>query len=349
MRPRSARRPLRAHVWLGTVAALPLLVVTGTGIVLGFFDPLRYAAPPYRLSAPVERPLPPADLLARASAAYPGQRITRLTVPSAPERAAVATIAGVEPRLAFLHPATGAVFAERRAAGDVLEAIRALHHGALFGAAGRWVATGSGLAAIVLWLLGDRVRARLPRRGPPPPGAGVRQRALFVHGGLGWAGGLVLVAFAASGAVLNHVGALRARWLPEPRVAAAPAPAALRAAIPLGVAAYARAPLDRIDLPASPRASLRLRFRDGGWVYVDATRGEVLEVHGPAHPLLVLYPLHSGRIAGPAGPPVVGALGLVGLAIVATGAFHHARRRSSRYGAKDAAGRELGAGRRWAG
>jgi hypothetical protein len=63
----------------------------------------------------------------------------------------------------------------------------------------------------------------------------------------------------------------------------------------------------------------------------------VLEVHGPAHPLLLLYPLHSGRIAGPAGPPVVSAMGLVALAIVATGAFHQIRRRAPR-DAQDGAG-----------
>ncbi len=45
------------HLYLGVTLALPLLIIAASGIMLSFYDELRYAAPPYRLAAPVHQPL----------------------------------------------------------------------------------------------------------------------------------------------------------------------------------------------------------------------------------------------------------------------------------------------------
>ncbi|HYG70618.1 MAG TPA: PepSY domain-containing protein, partial [Anaeromyxobacteraceae bacterium] len=211
--------------------------------------------------------------------------------------------------------------------------------------------TASGLAAIALWALGDRVRARRAPRSPcipspstsgslrspyaqdrrsrgTPASAGLRLRMLAWHRRLGWLGGLALLALVATGVPLNHVGPLRARFLPQPRVERAPTPADVRAAIAVALAALPATAADRIEPPRAPDAPLRVRFRGGARVHVDAVERRVLAIEHAAHPLVVLYPLHSGRVAGPAGPPAVALAGALGLAIVATGAAHHLRKRA---------------------
>lgn len=330
------RTLLRAHVWLGTLATIPLLVIAGSGIVLGFLEPLRHAGPPHRLDRAVASPLAPARLLEAIQAAHPAHRIERLRLPSRPDAAAVATLSGPDRRAAFVHPGTGAVLETRPGeGGDWLDALRALHHGKALGAPGTYLASAAGIVASALWALGLRVRARLPARRPPPAGRRLRPRMLHLHRRLGAVAGALLSLLALTGAALNHVAPLRAWLLPEPRATGLPGDrAALARAVEAGIAAYPGAPLGRIDLPAGASAPLRLRFRDGGSVHVDGARGEVLRVASPrSHLLLALYPLHSGRAFGPLGPPAMAGLGLLSLGLVATGASFHARRRRRTGGA----------------
>jgi uncharacterized iron-regulated membrane protein len=151
------------------------------------------------------------------------------------------------------------------------------------------------------------------------------------HRRFGLVAGAALALVALTGTVLNHAAPLRAWLLPEPRPAGGPGGRPeLAAAVVVGAAAYDAAPLDRVDVPSDASAPVRLRFRDGAWVHVDGARGRVLRVAPPgSHPLLLLYPLHSGRIFGRAGPPALAAVGLVSTWLVLTGGFFHLRRRGS--------------------
>jgi uncharacterized iron-regulated membrane protein len=42
-----AKKLWLGHLYLGIALALPLLIIAGSGIVLSFYDDLRYTAPPY--------------------------------------------------------------------------------------------------------------------------------------------------------------------------------------------------------------------------------------------------------------------------------------------------------------
>lgn len=296
----------RLHACLGLIAALPLLVIAVSGIILGFHDKLRYASAPYRLSGPVAHPLEPATLADAARAALPGGRLEVLYLPTAPERAARAVMAGEKRLILFLHPATGRVLAVRDAERkDRLEFLRALHHGKALGVAGEIAAGAAALLLPLLWLTG-----RPFRRG------GLYKSG--IHAGLGRITGGALIFLAVTGGILTFAKPLRDHFYPPPRSVTVFKATDLSRAVEIGAGIYGLAPLDRIVFPARADLPLLFRFRDGGRVWLDAARGEALRVETPFAPWLnVLYPLHSGRILGRSGPPLVAALGVALLLLTA--------------------------------
>jgi uncharacterized iron-regulated membrane protein len=327
------RTIFRAHLWLGTLAALPLLVVAGTGAVLGFYDPLRHAAAPHRLPHRVERRMATAELVAAVRSRFPHHRLDRLRLPRTDRTAALAHLSGPDRRTLFLHPASGAILAETNGEPDWLETIHRLHHGKPFGETGRTIATLSAVVALILFALGARLRANAPRRAPLRPGAGLRARLLAFHRPVAWAVGIPVVVLAVTGGLLNYAGPLRNAFLADPVAGVGETPPADPAhVLRVGEGAYGGAPLDRVDFPSGGDTPVRFRFVDGSWAYVDAARGSVLEVR-PVHShwLLLLYPVHSGRILGLVGPVLVATLGVaIFLAIVSGTAYHAHRRRNGR-------------------
>lgn len=308
----------RFHAWLGLLAALPLLLIAASGILLGFYDGLRYASPPYRLPLPVERPLGPAALADAARAAQPGGRLEALYLPTAPERAARAVMGGNRRVTLFLHPADGGVIAVRDAEQrDWLDFLRAIHHGKLLGGAGEAAAGALALALPLLWLTGRSVVR----------GRGWRQSG--IHARLGRITGGMLAFLALTGGILTLAKPLREHLYPPPRIAVASGAAELSRILEKGVGIYGRAPLERIVFPAGNGAPILLRFRDGGRLWLDVANEEVLRVETPFSPWLnFLYPLHSGRILGRCGPPLVAALGGALLLLAMSALF--IRRRSGR-------------------
>lgn len=304
----------RLHSWLGLLAALPLLVVAGSGVILGFYDHIRHASAPYRLEKPVSPHLPPVALAEAAGAAWPTGRLETLYLPSAVDRSARAVMVGDKRVTVFLHPASGALLAVRDAdRSDWLEFVRRLHHGNQLGLAGEIAVAAIALAIVILWLTGFA----LHRRG-------------HLHGLLGRIAGGGLVFLAVSGGILTFGKPLRENFYPPPAASGtAPTWADVSRAVKMGAMAYGRAPLGRIVFPTKAGQPLLLRYRDGGRVFLDHSSAQVLRVETSFSPWLnILYPLHSGRFFGGWGPPLVAALGGVLLFIAASGLV--IRRRSGR-------------------
>lgn len=314
----------KAHVYAGTVLSLPLLVIALTGIVLGFYDPLRYAAPPYGLERSAASLLPPAALAERVRAAYPGLSLEVLYLTTDPGRAARAKLVDEDKQvLAFLDPFTGKKLAEQDPAEeDWLQFLYHLHRGQPLGLTGQIIASATGALIVPLWLLGlwlwwpTRRLARPGNRNSP------RARLLGVHRWLGtWLGG-VLVLLAAAGALLNFAGPLGKAFNPPPRAKAVSPSAILTMEHIVARAgrAYPAAAMERVYFPKEGNALWQFRFRDGGRVFVSAGNSQVLKVDTPfSHWTNLLYPLHSGRVFGESGPMFIAILGIVLLASSVSG------------------------------
>jgi len=319
----------KTHVYLGAALALPLMIIAATGILLGFYDELRYAEPPYRLNQAVEAGLPPAVLAQRIQADYPDYRLEVLYLPTAPKCAIRAKLAGPDRRLAFIHPGTGQTLAVRDAAEqDGLDFLYALHRGKPLGLPGQIIASAAGVSVPILWGVGLLLRQRRP--------ADRTERRNFLtlrglHRDLGLMLGGFLAVLAVMGSLLNFAGPLK-QWLaPPPRLAGSEPAVTTNIAHHLSSAAsaYPAAPLERIYFPADESTPLQLRFRDGGWAYLDLD-GRVLKIVTPfSHWPHLLYPLHSGRVWGTHGPKVMALFGLILLGLSGSGLYLHCRRRKA--------------------
>ncbi|MEW5790520.1 MAG: PepSY-associated TM helix domain-containing protein [Pseudomonadota bacterium] len=315
---------MKAHIYIGTLLILPLLVIAPTGILLGFYDQIRYGQAPYRLNQPATQVLAPSQLAARVQAAYPDARLEILYLPMAPERAARAKLSGAGgARMAFLDPATGQTLALKPAAEeDWLDFLYHLHRGKPLGLTGQIMASTTGVLVLLLWLAGlwlwwpKRHVARPWKAGSP------RARLLGFHRWLGlWLGGL-LVLLALAGALLNFAGPLGKAFNPPPRAEAVEQSSLLPLAhiVARAERAYPAAPVERIYFPKAGGALWQFRFRDGGRVFVSAASGQVLKVDTPfSHWTNLLYPLHSGRVFGENGPRLIAILGLGLLASAVSG------------------------------
>jgi uncharacterized iron-regulated membrane protein len=325
----------KIHAYLGTVCALPFLIIASTGILLGFYDQLRYSAPPYSLTTPVDHGLAPATLVEKIRTAYPEYRLTQLFLSTAPERAARARLEGPHnnSQMVFVHPGTGAVLAlQKTTHQDWLSFIHALHHGKPFGLPGQIIVSVSGISLPILWIVGLVLWWQHPSRAYVWRGKPWRIRLRSVHRWLGLAlGGLVAI-LAVLGALLNFVGPIK-QWLdPLPQIRTvemSQRPLNLERALTRGSAAYPGVPLERIYFPIPDNPLLRLRFRDGTWVYLQGTEGEVIKIASLfSHWTNLLYPLHSGRLLGTGGPWVIVALGTILLLLGGSGVFTYWRKRA---------------------
>lgn len=325
---RNDRRLHQWHLWLGLAFAPILMVIAAIGILLGFYDELRYAEPPYRPEVPVDTGLSPVDLVQRIREDFPGYRLEVLYLATAPERAARAKLVGKDRRLAFIHPGTGQILAVRDTAEqDALDFLYDLHRGKPLGLTGQIIASAAGVSVPILWGVG-----LLLRRQRPDYRTGKRNSFTLrgLHRGLGLMLGGFLAVLAVMGSFLNFAGPLK-QWLdPPPRLAGgepAVTPKNLAQHLSIAASAYPSAPLERIYFPADESSPLQLRFRDGGWAYLDAD-GRVLKIVTPlSHWTNLLYPLHSGRLWGTYGPKFTALFGMVLLGLSGSGLYLYCRRR----------------------
>ena len=322
----------KAHIYLGTLLALPLLVISATGILLGVYDQLRYAGPPYRLESPAQAPLPAAALADRVRTIFPGERLAVLFLPTASDHAARAKLMAPEgsARLAFLDPESGHVLALKPVAEqDWLDFLYDLHRGKPLGLTGQIIASITGVSVLLLWGAGfwltwrraqSREKVRLP----------VYLQLLKLHRQIGlWLGGL-LAALAVVGAALNFAGPLIQRFDPEPHVVTVLNPgwnvARLGNFVEIARAHYPGVPLERIYFPVKSGEPWGFRFQDGSWVFSHPESGQVLAVKtSTSHWTRLLYPLHSGRLFGTYGPVFMAGLGFLLLGLTLTGLVYWRR------------------------
>ncbi len=316
MRGSSIARLSRLHVRLGLAFAVPLLIIGASGILLGFYDWLRYSSAPYRLEEPVVQPVAPAVLADAARSAYPDGRLEVLYLPTEPNRAARARLSGRDGnrKVVFLDPATGTPVATRDPAErDLVDWLHEVHRGAIAGLAGEIVAAAGAISLVLLWMSG----LPLKRQG---------RRGRHLHGRIGrWVGG-VLALVALTGGVLSFAKPLREKLYPAPHTGVATAPPAvdIAQAVSAGSRVYTGALLERVLLPVRGGQPVALRFQDGGRVWVDGASGRVLRMETPWSPWInLLYPLHSGRTLGKLGPPIVAAFGVVLMFLILSGYALH--------------------------
>lgn len=321
MKPRRIAQLSKFHVRLGVAFTLPLLLIGATGVLLGFYDALRYGSPPYRLDKAVSLPVEPAELAKGAQLAYPGGRLEALYLPTAPDRAARAklTVAGRRKVVAFLDPDTGKAVAVRDASRrDLVDWVHEVHRGAIAGLAGEVAVAGAAIAAVLLWLSG------LPMAG----------RARHLHGRLGRVLGGGVAAIAVTGAILAFAKPLRERFYPPPAVGVASSPLLDPASLISAGSRSHGAALERVQFPVREGQPAVLRFADGSRVWVNAG-GATLREETAFNPWLnMLYPLHSGRVLGKFGPPLVALFG-TGLLYLTYSGFRlrHGRCRRAEQGA----------------
>jgi uncharacterized iron-regulated membrane protein len=319
----ATRRLSKTHTILGIVLMAPLLVTTVTGILLGWYDQLRYATEPYGLSAPSEARLSPTALVTAIQDRYPNHRLETLFMAIEPSRAVRAKLGSPSPLTLFLHPASGAVLGIRTSAQrDWVDLLYDLHPGKTFGLAGQVTTAVTALGIVVLWGLGIAMwyvrRANAVRTVPA-----LSWRTTAFHRWAGFWLGLPFIALTGLGAALNFAGSLIATFDPPPNVIPTgprPSPSDLASLAETQAPLYRPASLERIIFPKQDTDPVQLRYADGGWMFLDGYRGRVLDIKGPlAHWARSLYSLHSGRFFGFGGPWLVACLGLVLLTAVITG------------------------------
>jgi hypothetical protein len=290
------------HLYLGATLALPLLVMAASGIMLSFYDELRYAAPPYRLAAPVHQPLHAHALAETVRRHFPGHRLEVLFLPRAPEHSARAKLAGPEPILVFIHPGTTAILATQNSSQlDELEWLRELHRGSLFGLPGKIFASVAGLGILLLWLMGLYLWFR---RNKAAKRQGRRKGRVKIHRLTGLLLGGPIAGLASLGALLNFAGPLMQRLDPPPTLTFSHSTEE-QTAKPLSslvdtlAKSYRAAPLERVYFPATPNELWRFRFMDGSWGFMNGHDGTLIKLKTPySHWTMLLYPLHSGKLMG---------------------------------------------------
>ena len=152
----------KLHQAVGLAAALFLLIVALTGVALVFRGSFKPGPPP---AAPVvERPLALELLMARAVAAGPGDPVTDITLPDAPDRPYEFWLDDDAETVVFLA-GDGALLGSRTTRGGVMQTLFRLHTGEIAGMPGEALSFLGGVSVVALvisglWMIAARRRAR---------------------------------------------------------------------------------------------------------------------------------------------------------------------------------------------
>ncbi len=136
---------LKAHLWVGLVIGLPLVIVSISGAALVFEDDIdRALNPSVSFVTPGSQSLPIDELIAKARAAYPAAQLTSLTFPEKADQALqIGAVKKPEgPLTIAVNQYTGEVLGARSSAEREVGLARRIHllHTRLFaGEIGEWI------------------------------------------------------------------------------------------------------------------------------------------------------------------------------------------------------------------
>ncbi|CAB1275327.1 PepSY-associated TM helix domain-containing protein [Candidatus Nitrosacidococcus tergens] len=321
---------LKIHIYLGTLCALFLLIIASTGILLGFYQQLRYSASPYKLDAPVNHPLSPEKLVEKIYETYPHAQIIELTFSTDPSHAVLAKLKNADHKsqLIFVNPATGLIFASQSADHkDWLGFIHSLHHGKPFGSIGETVASVNGILFLVLWIVGFIVWKRNPMRSYLWQGKSWKVKLRSFHRGVGLTLGGIAAVIATFGALYQFD--FLDQWIdPVPpvkmeKIAVQPLDSLeLEQIIAKGRAIYPNAPLEEIAFPGNSMMPwmhwIQLEFQGRKLVYFQGN--EVIGTSSPSsHWKNLLYYLHTMEFLHKGRSWVIAILGLITLGLITSG------------------------------
>ncbi|MFN3653610.1 MAG: PepSY-associated TM helix domain-containing protein [Armatimonadota bacterium] len=356
------------HLWLGLLLGGWVVLMGLTGTMLAFMHELDGPTDPQltRVARAGER-VPLQGVLERVRAAYPGWTVSRLTFSEEPEGtyAFRLTRKGGEPmrreslREVRVDPYSGRILGDRPTFGWWLNVVLYLHLSLLAGEPGRLI-NGYGtllfglllLSGLYLWwpAAWRQLRPRLTIKR----GRGSRRVIHDLHNVFGVYAFAILTVLVVSGVAMAFKepvqGAVYAltrtpKDTPAPKLAAAvESPRPLDELLAAGRAALPEARVERIFLPASPTAPLRLTGELPGagpaagitQVFVHPGTGEVLRVDDPRlapagkRVMSWVGPLHFGTWGGLWGQALYALVGLTPLGLFVTGFLKWREKRRAR-------------------
>lgn len=343
----------RLHRWLGAGMAAFWLLQALTGVVLAFrweIDDALVAGPSW--------PADPAALGDRIDAVeLSGSEVVDLWSSSASSRrfdiyyrdaAGADRVMRVDGGGQVLRDGVdGLPFAN----GGIFNTLTSLHSELLAGDRGRWFVGASGILLVTHLVAG--LHTAWPRRGnwrralAARPAGTARARILGWHRMAGLWAAIVALPLAGAGVMLafeHEIERAVADELPAPVAALAPTRIGPGAALAVALERHPGAALSMMAMPSAGEPWYRVRLRrpddlPRNWgtavVYVSATDGGVLAEHaadaGNAGRTLVrlLYPLHTGQMAGLAGRLIVMCVGVWLATMVLLGLWiRHLRRQA---------------------
>lgn len=320
----------KLHLAVGLTAGLVLTMSGLTGSLLLFDDEIDRALNPGLLrAAPGAGRATTEEAVAAVRRAYPDEKLARVRLPRDPEGVyEVCLSAKTDPRCVYVDPHTARVLGSRVPAQSLLKGrIFSLHRRLLSGETGETVIGVVGLLLVLLAATG--VYLWWPGRGRVRHGLKLERRArgrqfsLGVHRLAGISAMLFLALIGLTGAAMAFgptserlfnlaTASPPRRPAPSSVPQAGLAPPTLDALLERAEAALPGAETVVVQLPQTPTAPYTVRKRlPGEWhpngrsvVHLDQYSGAVLQVEdalrAPAGTRLVglLYPLHTGRLAG---------------------------------------------------
>ncbi|CAH9017904.1 PepSY-associated TM helix domain-containing protein [Candidatus Nitrosacidococcus sp. I8] len=322
---------LKAHGYLGILCSLFLFIIVGTGILLGFYQQLRYASAPYKLDSPATHSLSPKTLVEKIHEHYPRYQFTELSLSSNLWHAVVAKAknADGENQVVFINPATGFIFASQPANHqDWLSFIHSLHHGKPFGLIGKIIVSASGFFLLFLWLMGFVLWWRNPTRGYHWRRKSWKIKLRSLHRGVGLTLGGVIGIMAILGALLNFEKPLSQRLDPLPSIGtvAINQPLKIVQAIEKGQEIYSKdVRLDRIYFPKGKHTWVELRFQDHGKVYLHGDK-PIKVILPTSRWIYSLYSFHTWEFLKIGRSWVISILGLITLGLISSGIITYWRK-----------------------
>ena len=346
----------RLHLFAGLTLGVYLTVMGLTGALLVFGEELEPAVSPDRLTvAPGKAALSWDTQLADFREHYPDAPVSRIIVPAEPDHATLLWIGpwqGDMP-IVSVDPYTGEVIGEQTLGGSLIGWTRYFHITLYAGMTGMLINGIVGLATLVhlatgLFLWWPATLKLLRRRLWVKWTSNAARRNWDLHHAIGAWTLPLLVLIVLTGAAFpfkKQLAALLPTSEPVPvagEVEPLATPPSLqelvdaaRAAVPGGTFAVLYSPL------APDRPLKALVFEPGGkdWyryvmVTVDRGSGRVVEISSQQTSgdqiLASLYPLHTGRFAGPWSKAVWVIVGLAPLTLLITGSAMTIRRQAGR-------------------